>query len=74
MLGNHVRGTGISPKELQLLLNAASGVIQSFGGKKPFVRPGCRWNDNIKIDIKRERIRVWAVFIWTIVGNIGGFL
>jgi hypothetical protein len=48
--------------------------LEEHGGKKPIVRPGCRWNYNIKIDIKRERIRVWIGFIWPSIGNVGGFL
>jgi hypothetical protein len=31
-------------------------------GKRPVRRPGCRWEDNIKMDLKEVGRRVWIGF------------
>jgi hypothetical protein len=42
-------------------------------GKRPLGRPGRRWVDNIKIDL-REREWDWIRLIWLRIGTGGGVL
>jgi hypothetical protein len=30
----------------------------------PLGRPRCRWEDNIKIDLKKYGVRVWSGLVW----------
>jgi len=51
--------------------------IQSFGGgrherKRPFGRPRCRWEDNIKIDLQEVRCEAWTGLIWLRQGQVTG--
>jgi hypothetical protein len=40
--------------------------------QSPLGRPKCRWEDNVKIDLKEISGRVWAGFIWFSIGTSGG--
>jgi hypothetical protein len=41
-------------------------------GRKQGKRPRCRCEDNIKIDVKRNRVGVlWTGFIWLGIGTSG---
>jgi hypothetical protein len=37
-------------------------------GKRPLGRPGRRWVDNIKIDLREIEGGVWTGFIWLRIG------
>jgi len=40
-------------------------------GKRPLIRPRHRWEDNIKMDLKKVG---WSGFIWLRIGTGGGHL
>jgi hypothetical protein len=40
-------------------------------GKRPLVRPRCRWVDNIKMDLERQDGLVWIGLIWFKIGTSG---
>ena len=40
-------------------------------GRRPLERPKCRWEDNIKIDLKKE---AWTGSMWLWKGTGGGLL
>jgi hypothetical protein len=40
--------------------------------KRPLGRPRRRWEDNIKMDVKREDVVVWTGVIWLRIGTCGG--
>jgi hypothetical protein len=55
--------------------NAYSILVGKPKGKRPFGRPRCRWEDNIRMDLKRNRVgNVWTGFIWIRIGTSGGLL
>jgi hypothetical protein len=46
-----------------------------FGGKpegrRPLVRPRCRWEDNIGMDLGEMALGIWIQFIWLWIGTGG---
>jgi hypothetical protein len=40
--------------------------------KCPFRKPRCRWEDDIKIDLRLMGWRLWIGFIWLRLGTVGG--
>jgi hypothetical protein len=44
--------------------NAYNILVRKPEGKKPLGRPSHRWEDNIKLDLRKMRGRVWNEFIW----------
>jgi hypothetical protein len=43
-------------------------------GRRPLGRPRRRWEDGIKMDLKRHWLGVWSGFIWNRTGTVGGLL
>jgi hypothetical protein len=43
-------------------------------GKRPLRRPGRRWEDGIKMDLREIGWGVWSGFIWVRIGTGGGLL
>ena len=43
-------------------------------GKRPLGRPGRRWEDNIKMDLRVVRCGVWTGSMWLRIGTGGGHL
>jgi hypothetical protein len=41
--------------------------------KRPLGRPRHKWEDNIKMDLRQERV-VWTGLVWLRTGVSGGFL
>jgi hypothetical protein len=41
-------------------------------GKRPFERPRCRWEGNIKMDIQEWCIGAWTESSWFRIGTGGG--
>ena len=41
-------------------------------GKRPLGRPRRRWEDNIKMDLRKWGVRAWAGSIWHRTGPGGG--
>jgi hypothetical protein len=39
-------------------------------GMRPLRRPRCKWEDNIRMDLRE----VWTGFIWLRTGTLGGLL
>jgi hypothetical protein len=37
-------------------------------------RPNCGWENNIKIDLNKQNMRVWTVFVWLSVVITGDLL
>jgi hypothetical protein len=52
--------------------------IQGFGGetegKRPYERPRYRWEDNMKIDLKKEAGMAWNGCVWHRVVTDGRLL
>jgi hypothetical protein len=43
--------------------------------KRPLGRPTCRWEDNIRMDLKRDRMGwVWTGLLWLRIQTSGGLL
>jgi len=42
------------------------------GGKRPLGRPRHRWEDNIKMDLKK--VGAWTGLMWLRIGTGGGHL
>jgi hypothetical protein len=40
--------------------------------KRSLERSKCRWDDNIKINLRKEDSRVWHGFVWVRIGVSGG--
>jgi hypothetical protein len=43
-------------------------------GKRPFVRPSRRWEDNIKMDLQEVDVVVWTGSFWLRIGTGGRHL
>jgi hypothetical protein len=41
-------------------------------GKRPLGRPRCRWEDEIRMDLRRIGWGVWSRFTWLRIGTDGG--
>jgi hypothetical protein len=55
--------------------NAYKILLAKPEGKRLLERPRCRWTDNIKMDLKRDRIgMVWTGLIWLSIGTSEGLL
>jgi hypothetical protein len=48
-------------------------LVRTSEGKKPLEKPRYRWEDNIKIDLKRDWTG-WCGLIWLRIGTSGGLL
>jgi hypothetical protein len=55
-------------------VNTHTVLVRKPEGKRPFRRPGCRWEDNIKTDLREVWLKVWIVFIRLRIGTIARFL
>jgi hypothetical protein len=53
--------------------NAYRLLVGKPDGKKPLGRPRRRWVDNIKMDLKRDRMG-WIGLMWLRIGTSGGLL
>jgi len=43
-------------------------------GKRQHVRPVCRWEDNIRMDLREIKGQVWNGCSWLRIGTSGGLL
>jgi hypothetical protein len=43
-------------------------------GRRSLGRPRCRWEDNIKMDLREMGLGMWIGFIWLRIGTGGGLL
>jgi hypothetical protein len=48
--------------------NACKILVGKPEGKRSLGRPACRWEDNIRMDLKETVERVWTGFIWLRIG------
>jgi hypothetical protein len=44
--------------------NACKIVVEELRGKRPFGRPRCKCEDNIKTDLKETGLMVWTELNW----------
>jgi hypothetical protein len=51
--------------------NACRILVGKLQGKKPLVRPRCRWVVNIEMDLRENGV-VWTGLIWLRIGTRGG--
>jgi hypothetical protein len=49
-------------------------LVGKAEGKRPIGRSGRRWEDNIKMDLRKQGFEVWIGFIWFRIGTGGGLL
>jgi hypothetical protein len=42
-------------------------------GKRPLVRPRCKWEDNIKMHLKEMGFELWIGLIWLRIRIVAGF-
>jgi hypothetical protein len=52
--------------------NACKMLVGKPEGKRPLVRRGCIWEDNIKMDLGEIELGVWTGFIWLKIGISAG--
>jgi hypothetical protein len=50
------------------------GLVGKPEGKRPFKRPGRRWEDWVKMDPREIGWGVWSGFTWLRIGTVGGLL
>jgi hypothetical protein len=50
------------------------GLVGKPEGKRPFGRPRCRWEVNIKMDLQEVGCGAWTGLIWLWIGTDGGHL
>ena len=43
-------------------------------GKRPLERPRCRWEDNIKMYLRKWNVGAWTKWLWHRIGTGGGHL
>jgi hypothetical protein len=53
--------------------NACRILVGKPDGKRPMGRPRRRWEDNIKIDLRKNGM-MWILLIWLRIGTSGGLL
>jgi hypothetical protein len=41
--------------------------------KREQFKNNCRWEDNIKTEVKEQDMRTWIEFTWYKIGRSGGF-
>jgi len=49
-------------------------LVRKPEGKRPFGRPTCRWEDNIKMNLQEVGCKVWIGSSWLRIGTDGGHL
>jgi hypothetical protein len=54
--------------------NAYKILVWNLEGKIELERSWCRWEDNIKMDLKEQGMTVWTQFSWLRTGFSGRFL
>jgi hypothetical protein len=45
-------------------MNAYKTLVEIPEGKRPLGRPRCKWDDNIKMDLKENSLKTSTVFFW----------
>jgi hypothetical protein len=55
-------------------MGVGSALVGEPKGKRPLVRPRCRWEDGIKMDLREIGWGVWNGFTWLRIGTVGGLL
>jgi hypothetical protein len=54
--------------------NAYKILVRKPEGRRPLGRPRCRWEDNIKMDLRELRLEVRIGFIWLRIEIVGWLL
>jgi hypothetical protein len=54
--------------------NAYRILVGRPEGKRPLERPRCRWEDNIKVDLREIGWVLWTGLMWLRIGTSGGLL
>jgi hypothetical protein len=53
---------------------AYNTLVPKSEGRRPLGRPRCRWEDNIKMDLREQGLGMWIGFIGLRIGTGGGLL
>ena len=79
LLTQYCLGDKIGKNEMGGACSAYGGEerrIQSFGGisegRRPLGRPRRRWEDNIKMDLRKWDVGVWTGCSWFMIRTSGG--
>jgi hypothetical protein len=54
--------------------NSHNILLQKTSGMRQFGRPECRWEDNIKLDLKNYDVKLWLIFTWLRIRTYHGLL
>ena len=49
-------------------------LVGKLEGRRPLGRPRCRWVDNIRMDLQKWDVGIWAVLGWPRIETGGGHL
>jgi hypothetical protein len=49
-------------------------LVENPEWKRQLRRPGCKWENNIKTDLREMRLRMWIGFIWLRTGTGSGHM
>jgi hypothetical protein len=49
-------------------------LVGKLEGRRPLGKPRCRWEDNIKMNLREIGFGLWIGFIWLRIGTCGRFL
>jgi len=49
-------------------------LVRKPEGKRPYGRPRCRWENNMKIDLQEVGLGAWTGLIWLRLGTGRGHL
>jgi hypothetical protein len=54
--------------------NAYNVLVGKPEGKRPIGRPRRRWEDNIRMVLRKYGGKLWTGYIWLRIGTSGGLL
>jgi len=66
--------TYVSAYNMGEMRNAYKILVRKPERKRPHERPRCKWDDNIRMDLKEIGWKVWTGCIWLRIGTGGRLL
>jgi hypothetical protein len=73
MKSRRMRWTG-NVGRMAKMRNAYKILAEVPEGKRPLGRPGRRWEDNIKYNLRKQSGRMCTGYVWLRIGTGGGLL